>query len=81
MNNRPVLEAVDLKVAYGGNVALDLPRIAVRERELVGVVGANGAGKSTLVKIVSGVHPPSAGAMELDGRPIAFRNASAARDH
>ena len=60
MNNRPVLEVTDLKVAYGGNVALDLPRIAVREKELVGVVGANGAGKSTLLRTLSGELEPDA---------------------
>jgi len=73
MNTRPVLEATDLKVAYGGNVALDLPRIAVRERELVGVVGANGAGKSTLVNGLLGWSrgtPKVSGKVMLDGRDI-----------
>jgi branched-chain amino acid transport system ATP-binding protein len=73
MNTRPVLEATDLKVAYGGNIALDLPRIAVRERELVGVVGANGAGKSTLVNGLLGWSrgsPKVSGKVMLDGREI-----------
>jgi branched-chain amino acid transport system ATP-binding protein len=71
MNTRPVLEATDLKIAYGGNVALDVPRIAVRERELVGVVGANGAGKSTLVNGLLGWSRGSAkvsGTIMLDGQ-------------
>ncbi|MCB5174623.1 ABC transporter ATP-binding protein [Microvirga lenta] len=73
MNNRPVLEAKDLKVAYGGNLALDLPHLAVRERELVGVVGANGAGKSTLVNGLVGWSrgtPKISGKVLLDGRDI-----------
>jgi branched-chain amino acid transport system ATP-binding protein len=73
MNTRPVLEANDLKVAYGGNVALDVPHIAVRERELVGVVGANGAGKSTLVNGLLGWSRGSAkvsGKVMLDGSDI-----------
>ncbi|MBJ6128100.1 ABC transporter ATP-binding protein [Microvirga splendida] len=73
MNTRPVLETTDLKVAYGGNLALDLPRIAVRERELVGVVGANGAGKSTLVNSLLGWSrgsPKVSGKVLLDGRDI-----------
>jgi len=73
MTIRPVLEATDLKVAYGGNVALDLSHIAVRERELVGVVGANGAGKSTLVNALLGWSrgaPKVSGKVMLDGRDM-----------
>lgn len=73
MNTRPVLEATDLKVAYGGNLALDVPHIAVRERELVGVVGANGAGKSTLVNGLLGWSrgaPKVSGKVMLDGKDI-----------
>ncbi len=73
MNTRPVLEATNLRVAYGGNVALDVPRIAVRERELVGVVGANGAGKSTLVNGLVGWSrgsPKVSGKVMLDGKDM-----------
>ncbi len=49
-----MLEAEDLQVAYGGNVALSIARLAVTRGELVGVVGANGAGKSTLVNSLLG---------------------------
>ncbi|HEX2137164.1 MAG TPA: ABC transporter ATP-binding protein [Microvirga sp.] len=73
MNATPVLETIDLKVAYGGNQALDVPRLAVSERELVGVVGANGAGKSTLVNALLGWSrgsPKVSGKVLLDGRDI-----------
>jgi branched-chain amino acid transport system ATP-binding protein len=73
MSIRPVLETRDLKVAYGGNLALDLPHLAVRERELVGVVGANGAGKSTLVNSLLGWSrgaPRISGKVILDGRDV-----------
>jgi branched-chain amino acid transport system ATP-binding protein len=65
-----VLEARGLKVAYGGNTALDLAHIAVRQGEVVGVVGANGAGKSTLVNAIAGWSrgaPRVSGEVRLDG--------------
>src|SRR5690606_1675513 len=33
----------------------------------------NGAGKSTLIKILSGVFPPTAGEITVDGSPVTFR--------
>jgi rhamnose transport system ATP-binding protein len=43
------------------------------------LVGENGAGKSTLVKVLSGVHPPDAGALTLDGRPLVLHGPADAR--
>jgi branched-chain amino acid transport system ATP-binding protein len=69
----PVLEAEALRVAYGGNLALDLPRLTLGTGELVGVVGANGAGKSTLVNALLGWsrgRPTVSGRVRLDGEDI-----------
>jgi branched-chain amino acid transport system ATP-binding protein len=68
-----VLEATNLLVAYGGNRALDLPHLALRPGELVGVVGANGAGKSTLVNALLGWSrgaPRVSGSVRLAGEEI-----------
>jgi len=68
-----VLEADGLRVAYGGNLALDLPHLALRSGELVGVVGANGAGKSTLVNALLGWSrgaPRVSGQVRLAGEEI-----------
>jgi len=66
----PVLEIDALKVFYGGNCAVDIEHLTVRERELVGVVGANGAGKSSLVNAVLGWsrgHARVSGTVKIDG--------------
>ncbi|GAA0585137.1 ABC transporter ATP-binding protein [Paractinoplanes ferrugineus] len=36
----------------------------------VAIVGANGAGKSTLIKLLTGLHVPSAGHLTVDGVPL-----------
>jgi len=68
-----VLQVEDLRVAYGGNLALDIPSLALGQGELVGVVGANGAGKSTLVNALLGWsrgNPRVSGRVRLDGADI-----------
>ncbi|GAA1329908.1 ABC transporter ATP-binding protein [Saccharothrix algeriensis] len=51
----PVLDGVDLDLPAGAAVAL---------------VGVNGAGKTTLVKLLTGMHEPSAGEVLVDGVPL-----------
>jgi len=48
------------------DVSLDIAR-----GEFIAVVGPSGCGKSSLMKLVSGLHPPLAGALTLEGRPVA----------
>jgi ATP-binding cassette subfamily B protein len=47
------------------DIDLDLPAGST-----VGVVGVNGAGKSTLVKLLTGLHRPDQGSIDVDGRPL-----------
>lgn len=48
--------------------------VTFRRGELVFVVGGNGSGKSTLAKIVTGLYPPEAGEVRVDGRLITDGN-------
>ena len=62
-----------LRVAYGGNLAVEIEALDVTAGELVGVVGANGAGKSSLVNGVAGWSRGNAtirGAVRLAGEDI-----------
>lgn len=43
----------------------------VEPGEIVCIIGPNGAGKSTLLKAIAGLLTPSAGRIELAGRPVA----------
>ncbi len=51
----------------------------MRRGEIVGLIGENGAGKSTFMKILAGIHEPTAGQVEIEGQPVAFRSPSDAR--
>ncbi|BCF95043.1 sugar ABC transporter ATP-binding protein [Paraburkholderia largidicola] len=53
-----------------GVQALKSVDFAVEPGRIHGLVGENGAGKSTLLKIISGVHHPDSGHMQLDGDTI-----------
>jgi NitT/TauT family transport system ATP-binding protein len=65
--------------------AIEDVSLAVDEGEFFAVVGPSGCGKSSLMKLISGLHPPAAGALTVEGRPVtaplksvgmAFQNAN-----
>jgi ribose transport system ATP-binding protein len=68
-----------VRKAFGATQALDGVSFSVGPGEVHALIGENGAGKSTLMKILSGVFPPDAGALELDGRPLVPENPLHAR--
>jgi galactofuranose transport system ATP-binding protein len=66
-----VLEARGISRAFPGVQALDGVELTLRAGEVHALMGQNGAGKSTLIKVLTGVHAPEAGTIELCGRAIA----------
>jgi len=64
---------------FGGLCAVHNVDLAVAPGEVIGLVGDNAAGKSTLMKILSGVHMPTAGDIFVDGQKRIFRNPQDAR--
>ena len=65
-----LLEARELRFAYGGRPILDGIDLAVPEGEMSAILGPNGAGKSTLLKILAGLCPPQSGSVYLDGKRL-----------
>jgi len=66
----PLLQLRGISRRFPGVLALDNVDFDVRPGEVHALVGENGAGKSTLINILAGVHQPSAGNVEINGRPI-----------
>jgi ABC-type sugar transport system ATPase subunit len=76
----PYLQARGLSKSFGHVRALHDVDIDVFEGEVLAIVGDNGAGKSTLIKILSGVHQPDRGEVEVEGRPIRISDPHVARE-
>jgi ABC-type branched-subunit amino acid transport system ATPase component/ABC-type branched-subunit amino acid transport system permease subunit len=73
-----VLEADDIHVQFGGVRAVDGASLAVRENEILGLVGPNGSGKTTFLNALTGVVPAS-GSLRVRGSPVQLGRAGRAR--
>jgi len=79
MTAPPVLEVRGASIRFGGVQALNAVDLEVRAGEVVALAGDNGAGKSTLIKVISGVHRPTAGELRWLGEPLAAGDPQAVR--
>ncbi|MEW2913994.1 ATP-binding cassette domain-containing protein [Leisingera sp. JC11] len=66
----PILRLRGISKQFGAVSALTDIELDVHAGEVVALVGDNGAGKSTLIKVLAGVHQPTAGRIEFCGRPV-----------
>ena len=63
----PLVEMRDIRVAFGGVLAVDGVSVDMYPGEVVALVGGNGAGKTTLIKTLSGAHPADSGEIFVNG--------------
>ena len=73
-----VLSLRGVSKSFGSVNALTDIELDVAEGSVVAIVGDNGAGKSTLVKILAGVHRPTAGVVLFHGQPVEMADPSEA---
>src|SRR5947209_3626302 len=85
-DGRVAMHLVDLdrvSLRYGedadGTLALHGTTLQVRDGAFVAVVGPSGGGKSTLMKVVTGLWPPTAGAVMDRAGGAAVTHADAVR--
>jgi D-xylose transport system ATP-binding protein len=70
----PILRLRNISKKFGAVSALTDIDLDIHAGEVVALVGDNGAGKSTLIKILAGVHLPTSGTIEFDGRQVSLDN-------
>src|SRR6478735_8960054 len=65
-----LLQVRDLRITYGGVVAVGGVDLDVPEASVVGLIGPNGAGKTSMIDGLTGYHPPSGGTVTFEDADI-----------
>ena len=66
----PVLKVAGISKSFGGIKAVRDVDLQVESGQIHALIGPNGAGKTTTFNLISGMFPPSRGAILLKGKPI-----------
>jgi ATP-binding cassette ChvD family protein len=74
-----VIEAKQLRKAYGENVLMDDVNFLLPRGGIVGVIGPNGAGKTTLFRMIVGQEKPDAGELRV-GETVALSYVDQSRE-
>src|ERR1700730_2499900 len=74
--NTPLVEVDHVRHLYRRGDAADLVvledvNLALRDNEIVALLGRSGCGKSTLLRIIAGLMPPTSGNVTIGGAPVA----------
>lgn len=68
-----MLEVKDIHTFYGSSHILFGLSLAVKQGEIVGILGRNGVGKTTTLRSIIGLNPPRHGTIEFNGEDITGR--------
>ncbi|MCX6020930.1 MAG: ABC transporter ATP-binding protein [Chloroflexi bacterium] len=71
----PVLATRGLSRSFGGVTAVQDVDLTLYAGHIHGLIGPNGAGKTTMLNLLSGLLPPTAGEITLEGQRISGRRA------
>ncbi|WP_425144771.1 ATP-binding cassette domain-containing protein [Deinococcus sp.] len=74
----PVIDVRGVSKYFGPVTSLRDIHMQVYPGEVHCLLGDNGAGKSTLIKVLSGVHQPSEGEVQIAGKKVVFDSPRAA---
>jgi len=66
----PLLEVKDMTHFFGGLRAVHNYNLSVEPGDVRGLIGPNGAGKTTIFNLITGIHHPTEGRVELAGENL-----------
>lgn len=70
MEKSNIIETKGVSIQFNELVAVNNVDFSMKEGEAVGIIGPNGAGKTTFFNLLTGMFPPSRGAIFYDGKDI-----------
>jgi branched-chain amino acid transport system ATP-binding protein len=65
-----LLSVEDLRVVFGGVVALSDLSFTIEDGQICALIGPNGAGKTTMFNCVSRLYQPKSGSIDFDGHNL-----------
>jgi simple sugar transport system ATP-binding protein len=77
----PILALRGVHKSFGPIDVLHDVNLELHTGEVLCLLGDNGAGKSTVIRLLSGVHKPTTGTLEMDGKPVVFNSPRDASEH
>ncbi len=66
----PLLRVTDMTHYFGGLRAVHAFNLSIEPGEICGLIGPNGAGKTTIFNLITGIHTPTNGSVELDNQNL-----------
>jgi branched-chain amino acid transport system ATP-binding protein len=66
----PLLRVSEMSHYFGGLRAVHQYNLTIEGGEIHGLIGPNGAGKTTVFNLITGIHTPTHGQVELEGRSL-----------
>jgi polar amino acid transport system ATP-binding protein len=75
----PHLDIAGLEASYGALPVLSGIELSIARGDVIGLIGPSGSGKSTILRVLTGLTPPTAGTVRLDGELVNYRDPGAVR--
>ena len=68
--SKVLLDLQNIRIVFGGLVAVDNVSLQIHEGEIVSIIGPNGAGKTTLFNLITGIYTPTSGKTLFQGKDL-----------
>lgn len=65
-----ILEVDNVRLQFGGLVAVSNVSFSQKKGEILAVIGPNGAGKTSLFNVITGLYSPTSGSIKFCGKPL-----------